>query len=405
MELYIYSPAALLGVVDGTTSIRWRRKYFEPGEIEIHLPATAENLALCAIGHLVRRIGCDEAAIIEGHAVDGDDLTLTGRMLSWVLRRSIIAGTYTFTGSTYETAMLALIAEAARATPQIVSGAAHGFPDALTTQVGWKNLLTVQTKLSRASNIGFKMLFEPGIWTFQTYKGVDRSIGQSANPFVFFSDEFGNLTSPKYNRDVSGMKNFAHVVGEATDAGQSVVQVDLTGGADRREMYVDASDVSSTTGMKNSFTGNGSTKAFALSRTPGQIKSVEINGNSTSAYALTGSTIAFTTAPASGAMITVAFDYSMTAAEYAAVLRQKGMEALAGYPESESFEATGEDVGNFQYRQDWDLGDIVTVQYMKLGISTNQRVTEVEEVYENGMATVTPTFGTPLPEVLDLEDD
>lgn len=59
---------------------------------------------------------------------------------------------------------------------------------------------------------------------------------------------------------------------------------------------------------------------------------------------------------------------------------------------------------NFRYRQDWDLGDIVTVQYTKLSITTNQRVTEVEEVYENGTATITPTFGTPMPETLNLEE-
>lgn len=405
MELYIYSPTALLGVVDGTTSIRWRRKYFEPGEVEIHLPATAKNLTLCAIGHVIRRIGCDEAAIIEGHAVGGDDLTLTGRMLSSALDRSIIAGTYNFTDSTYEVAMLALIVEAVRATPQVVAGIAQGFTDALTTQVGWKNLLTVQEKLSRASNIGFKMLFEPGAWTFQTYKGTDRSIGQSANPFVFFSDEFGNLSAPKYNRDVSSLKNFAYVAGETTDTGQTIVTVDLTDGADRREMYVDASDTSSTVSTEESFTGDGSAKDFTLVRTPSEIKSVEINDTSTSDYTLSGNTVTFTTAPASGAAIAISYDYTMTVAEYTAVLQQKGVEAMAGYPESESFEADGQDVENFRYRQEWDLGDIVTVQYTKLGLTANQRVTEVEEVYENGTATITPTFGTPLPETLNLEGE
>lgn len=397
MELYIYSPAELLGVVDGTSSIRWRRKYFEPGEVEIHLPATAENLALCAVGHVIRRLGCGEAAIIEGHAVDGDDLTLTGRMLSSVLDRSVIAGTYTFTGSTYEAAMLGLITETARASPQVTAGAAQGYTDTLTAQIAWKNLLTVEKKLSRAGNIGFRMLFEPGAWTFQTYQGVDRSIGQSENPFVFFSDEFGNLTAPKYNRDVSGLKNFAYVAGVNT-----VVTVDL--GGERRELFVDASDASTSVDTEENFTGNGTNKAFALSRAPTEIRSVEVSGAAAD-YTLSGSTVTLSTAPANGAVIAISYTYDMTAEEYAAVLRQRGIEALAGYPETESFEAQGQDIENFRYRQDWDLGDIVTVQYTKLGLTTNQRITEVEEVYENGTATVTPTFGTPLPETLNLEED
>lgn len=404
MELYIYSPSALLGVVDSTSSVRWRRKYFEPGEVEIHLPATAENLELCAIGHVIRRIGCDETAIIEGQAVDGDDLTLTGRMLSSVLDRSIISKTYNFSG-TYEAAMLTLISEASRASPQVTAGTAQGFTDAMSAQITWKNLLTVEEKLSLASTIGFKMLFEPGAWKFQTYKGTDRSIGQSVNPFVFFSDEFGNLTLPKYTRDVTALKNFAYVAGEGEGSDRTIVTVDQTGGGERRELYVNASDASSTATAEDDFTGDGTTVAFILSRTPTNISSITVGGTATSDYTLSGNTVTFTAAPASGASVVILSDYTMTTEEYAAVLRQRGIEALAACPESESFEADGEDIANFAYRQDWDLGDIVTVQYTKLGLSTNQRITEVEEVYENGTATVTPTFGTPLPETLDLGDD
>lgn len=402
MELYIYSPTELLGVVDNASSVRWRRKYFEPGEVEIHLPATTENLALCAIGHVIRRIGCDEAAVIEGQEVDNDDLTLTGRMLSSVLDRSIIAKTYTFTGSTYEAAMLALIAEAARASPQISAGTANKFTDALTAQITvGKNLLTVEEKLSLASNIGFRVLFESGSWTFQTYRGIDRSIGQSANPFVFFSDEFGNLSAPKYTRDVTALKNFAYVKGE----NNIIVTADQTNGEGRRELYVDASNTSSTAAAEDDFTGDGTTAAFTLSRTPAEVKSITVGGASASDYTLSGNTVTFTAAPISGAAVVISSIYAMTTAEYDAVLQQQGIEALAGYPESESFEADGENIANFAYRQDWDLGDIVTVQYTKLGLSKNQRVTEVEEVYESGTATVTPTFGTPLPETLDLGDD
>lgn len=404
MDLYIYSPTELLGVVDSATSVRWRRKYFEPGEVEIHLPATTENLALCAIGHVIRRIGYDEAAVIEGQEVDNDDLTLTGRMLSSVLDHSIISKTYNFSG-TYEAAMLALIAEAARASPQVKPGTAQGFTDPLSAQVTWKNLLTVEEKLSLASTIGFRMQFEPGAWTFQTYKGTDRSVGQSVNPLVFFSDEFGNLSSPKYTRDVTALKNFAYVAGEGEGTDRTVVTVDQTDGGERRELYVNASDASSTAEAEDDFTGDGTTAAFTLSRTPDSISSVTIGGTATSDYTLNGKTVTFTAAPVSGAAVAISYDYALTTAEYLAVLRQRGIEALAECPESESFEATGEDVENFQYRKDWDLGDIVTVQYTRLGITMNERVTEVEEVYENGTETVTPTFGTPLPETLDLGDD
>ena len=91
--------------------------------------------------------------------------------------------------------------------------------------------------------------------------------------------------------------------------------------------------------------------------------------------------------------------------EYQALLRQRGLEQLAACVKVESFEGDGEDVENFRYRVDWDLGDLVSIQYTRLGITMHERITEVEEVYEKGVFTFTPTFGSPLPEKLDLGDD
>ena len=45
------------------------------------------------------------------------------------------------------------------------------------------------------------------------------------------------------------------------------------------------------------------------------------------------------------------------------------------------------------------------VEETRLGITMHERITEVEEVYEKGVFTFTPTFGSPLPEKLDLGDD
>ena len=95
----------------------------------------------------------------------------------------------------------------------------------------------------------------------------------------------------------------------------------------------------------------------------------------------------------------------VTDEEYKALLYQRGLEKLAECPRVESFEGDGEDVENFAYMVDWDLGDIVTVQYTHLGITMHERVTEIEEVYEKGAATYTPTFGSALPEKLNLGDD
>lgn len=47
----------------------------------------------------------------------------------------------------------------------------------------------------------------------------------------------------------------------------------------------------------------------------------------------------------------------------------------------------------------------MTGKQTEWGVAMDQRVTEVEEVYENDAMTVTPTLGTPDPESYNLEDN
>ena len=96
-------------------------------------------------------------------------------------------------------------------------------------------------------------------------------------------------------------------------------------------------------------------------------------------------------------------EHNETLDAYKARLQQRGLEKLAEAARSESFAATAVDTANFKYLEDWNLGDIVSFE--RWGILLNQRITEVEEVYEGGVFSVTPTCGSPLPETLDLGSD
>lgn len=345
MELYVYDrTAGLVDVLEQTTSVRWRRRYFEPGEVEVHVPATRTNRELLAEGRILRRTDRDEAAIIEQIDISEDDLAVSGRMLSSLLERAILSTCYTL-HLPPEQAMLALIPEGTRVVPELTAAQAAGVgsQDSIEMQATYKNLLTVEERLARASNLGFRVLFEPGVMTFQVYEGVDRTVQQNQRPFVLFSDEFGNLTAPRYTKTSKNYRNRAYVAGAGEGAEREVVLVDLSAGEEVRELYVDARDIQREEGT--------------------------------------------------------------TDEEYQALLEQRGLEQLAACVKVESFEGDGEDVENFQYRVDWDLGDLVSVQYTRLGITMHERITEVEEVYENGIFTFTPTFGSPLPETLDLGDD
>ena len=61
---------------------------------------------------------------------------------------------------------------------------------------------------------------------------------------------------------------------------------------------------------------------------------------------------------------------------------------------TDSLEAEIEPTSNYAYPDDYDLGDIVTISIPSWGISVNRRITEINEVYENGGYKIEPIFGT-----------
>ena len=342
MELYIYDrTVGLVDVIDSMSSVRWRRKYFEPGEVEIHLPATIGNLQLMQEGRIIRRTDRKEAAIIEGRKVRGFDLAITGRMLSSMLDRVLVTSLFAMTGAA-DAVIGALAGEGRRVIPELAIRAATGVGGVISVQIPpyQKNVLDLMQKIGKASGIGFRMLFEPSMMQFETYTGVDRSVLQSTVPHVIFSDEFGNLEDMEYTDDVKKHRNVAYVLGSERDGQQEVVVVDQSNGQPVREMYVSGSSVQ--------------------------------------------------------------WEDDMTTEAYRALLAEYGAEQLAAKAKVESFEGTGLDIGNFTYMEDWDLGDIVTVQSAKLGLVSHARVSEVEELYERGTVHILPVFGSPLPEKLDL---
>ena len=351
MDLYIYTPdlAQQPGIIDTYRSLRWRRRYFAPGEIELHCPATARNIALLQPDNVIHRLDRGEAAVIEGTPItetteNGEEITVTGRMGSSMLDRRVVYPAITFSGTT-EAAMRKVVSDnaiTARPLPLLTLGTESGYTAACNFQATGKGVLDVCEALGRASTLGFRWRLDipNNAWIFEVYRGTDRSVTQSDRPYVIFSDEYGNIDNPAYSRDITGYKNYAYVAGEGEGSARTVVTVDQTGDDLRRELWVDARDLQQG---------------------------------------------------------------DLSDGDYQALLTQRGQEKLAAAIKSESFSADAIDTENFEYLKDWDLGDIVS--FSKWGILLNQRITEVEEVDEGGVITITPTCGSPLPETLDLGDD
>jgi hypothetical protein len=352
MDLYILGPdIELQGIIDGYSSLRWRRRYFEPGEVELHCPATAEALTLLRPENIIHRLDRQEAAIIEGVTVEGtdngDEITATGRMGPSMLDRRIITPTINFSG-TVEDAMRKIVSDnaiTARPLPHLALGDTAGLTSTCTFQATGKTVLAVCEALAKAAPLGFRVRLDvPGKqWIFEVYDGVDRSVTQHDRPYVLFSGEYENITGAEYTLNTTGYANYAYVAGQGEGSARVIVTVDQTGGEPRRELWVDARDLQQDT------------------------------------------------------------EHNETLDAYKARLQQRGLEKLAEAARSESFAAAAVDTANFAYLTDWDLGDIVSFE--KWGLRLDQRITEVEEVDEGGVTTITPVCGNPLPETLDLGSD
>lgn len=327
------------------TSLRWRPMYDKPGEFELH--TSSSLFTRVERGQLILRPDRPKETVkVEGIEIEGNDLIITGRFLSVVLADAAITSLYNF-DCTIEEAMRQLVTEqysrVARTLPMKLA-TAGGFTTVIQAQVSLKNLLTVIQAMARAGGLGFRVYADTTeqCLIFEVYAGLDRTENQDENPRVSFSDTYHNIDKPNYQENEALYKNYAIVCGAGEGTDRTIVEVDRTRGEDRRELLVDARDLSQG---------------------------------------------------------------EQTIDQYKAALIQRGNDKLDENARVQSFAVGIKSSSQFRYKVDWDLGDIVTGKQTKWGVSMDQRVAEVEEVYEGDAMTVTPTMGTTAPETFSLEDN
>lgn len=348
MELRVYDAEMnFLGVSENQKSLIWTRRYFESGEFQAVLPLTDENIRLYQMGRLVSYKGADEAGVIENVEMRENStehtITASGRFLTSYMDRRLIRPRLNFSGLT-EVAMRKILTDAVPL-PRVELGELKGYTETIRFQATYRNLLEYETKLAISAGIGFRFRpdFENGVIYFELYKGLDRTRHQSDRAFVEFSDKFDNLNEVFRRTNDQLYKNVGYVGGEGEGTERVFVTVgdDSLTGLERREVYIDARDLTSD---------------------------------------------------------------DLTQQEYYDVLRRRGEDKLAEDIFSDSFECITTVGGNYAYKKDYDLGDIVTVRKTNWNVSLDLRITELSEVYERGIATVTPTLGTALPTKIDWED-
>ena len=350
LEIRIYSAEMeFQGIVDDASSFQWTRKYYEPGSFELHCPITVTNMELLRRGNLVWKRGAVEAGVIESLKLEETaskaEITAKGRFLSSYMSRRLIRPYYHIEDGLVETAMREIFSNAA-AIPLVELGETKGYTETVTFQATYKNLLTYEEKLAKFSETGFRFRadFVTKKIIFELYRGEDHTAGQSDRERVVFSDAYRNLSKTEYTENDQSYKTICYVGGSGEGTDRTIVTAgdDTLAGLDRREMFLSAADVQQG---------------------------------------------------------------DLTTDQYKAALIQRGTDELKNNQLSISVSSEVDPQGNFVYGVDYDLGDVVTVQKKDFGVSEDLRIVEINEIYENGVFKITPTFGSPLPDTVDWSDN
>lgn len=251
-------------IIDTATSIIWITRYNQPGEFELYLPADSELINLFSQdGVIISRDDTDIVMYVEKlnlstDAENGDYLTISGRTIDCILGRRVVRTQTVLNYATAESALKKLLDDNVIAPSNNIRkigfveyGILHGWQDAIKQQITGKNLLEAVSDICINYGYGYKMTFNAeNKLVFDTFKGVDRTIGQSTNTHVVFSTEFENLGNTEYSVDRTEFCNWVYCAGEGEGIARKIGSAAsiVEPGLFVFEKWVDARNVSSNNG-------------------------------------------------------------------------------------------------------------------------------------------------------------
>ena len=354
MELIVLDTSLkMLSVLDTFESLIWTERYSAYGDFEVYTSINDSVLDILKDDYYLWLKESDQTMIIEDRKIEsdtenGNHFTVTGRSLESILERRIIWKQTILSGN-FQNGIKKLLDENI-INPSDASRRVEGVTFEMSTdpaisgltvdtQFTGDNLYDAIKKLCDSQNIGFRIkLSDDNKFVFKLYAGADRSYDQFTNPYVIFSPKFENVVNTNYLESKKTLKTVTLVAGEGEGADRRTTTVACSSGAgtglNRRELYTDARDVSSTVDNE-----------------------------------------------------------TLTDTEYNAQLSQRGLENLAEHIATKSFEGKVETTRMYRYGEDFFLGDMVQI-VNEYGIEGKARVTEfIRSQSKEGLDSY-PTFVT-----------
>lgn len=250
-------------VLDKFESIIWTDRYSSYGDFEIYTSADKDIIKNLKIDYYIWSSHSEHLMIIEDVTIEtdvenGNHCIITGRSIESLLDRRIIWRTTDINGDFYLRLYWLLYENAINPSDQkrVIPNLKYKDPEdpdlkfiQIHAQFTGDTLYDAIKKMCDSVNLGFKItLNDQNQFVFALYSGVDRSYDQYEKPYIVFSPNFDNVINSNYYESKRSFKNAMLIAGEGEGYNRTTIEVNYPGseGLSRRELYVDARDVTST---------------------------------------------------------------------------------------------------------------------------------------------------------------
>lgn len=265
MDIYILNKKfEIVSIIDKFESFIWTDRYSESGEFELVTKNIDEYFNLLVPGNYVtipesEHIMAITIAKLEDEFDEGDSLTVSGISLEEYILNHRIVWTQTNVYGNPSACVKKLLDEniinPSDSKRKLNSFSYKNTSDSRITDIRIESqytgdgLYNAISDICITAKIGMKLTLDTTKTSmiFSLYHGEDLSFSQMSNAFVLFSPSLENILDSNYVIDMSKYGNVALTAGEGegTDRKTVVVGDSSLVGLNRREMFVDARDISS----------------------------------------------------------------------------------------------------------------------------------------------------------------
>lgn len=377
MKLYIlnkdYEQIALIDQADSTL---WIKRFNDIGECEIYLPCNYENLEVLQVGNFIYRYDDDmflqiKTLEIETDVEKGDYIIATATDMCIIFSDRIVWDRIVFSGSVGNFLKKVIndnvinSNQRQRNIPNLTidEESFNAITDLISKETHSDDILQLIISTCKAYNIGFRVRYDLNAkkLVMVLKKGKNKATTQSEE-YIEFSPTFSNILSSSYKEDSSNYKNYA-VVG-AKDIDESLMYITVwqgntePSGENRKEIYVDATSQSREISVEELLL------LYPNATLSGNTYSVIIGGISIPVAIVNGDKVT---------LESIAFEK---------LLNIIGVNALIEHNRTQSFSGQVDTIDTYEYKKDYDLGDIVNV-VNEYGISANAQIIEIFESEDN----------------------